>query len=563
MVLSATKKPTVGQMYKMTSAADSLWVLTTEVATDTDASHLWKAALEEGSLIFRPLKTAIGDPVSAVRIIDETDIWVALAHSGDLLHTENGGVSWGTPIDTGLNYSGPAWPSGPPGIVSVNTIRGEPDYLICGGPGMDDVAWSEDGGDSWEPVDADDARGSCAASFGGGFLNPAAADYQTVWANGSPGAFRYVMDESTAWEEYIDPAGDTFSDGYTGTIKKGAVLPPMAAPDVDGTLYATTDAGELIRCLYPTDRGDFADTSTAEDYDLDGAVEYEALTGGGDDKLWWRIGRSDIRLFNRDGDDVLMMLHDTLSTPGAQTAPADGTETGRQGSATVSWSDREGADKYTVEWDEDPSYQVNPQTKTVEVPNYRITGLESGREYFWRFRVAAGDPMLSPWSEDWSFTTALGAPQWNPFMGGVPEAPANGATNVPLMPTFAWNAADWATGYEFVLADNPDFANPIISKTGANALKNTVYVSEEQLKNSTQYYWRVRAVGRSTSSEWATGVFSTEGVAPSPPPAPEPPPPAPPPPPTPFYIWVIIGVGGALVVVVIILIVWTRQTPMR
>ena len=149
--------------------------------------------------------------------------------------------------------------------------------------------------------------------------------------------------------------------------------------------------------------------------------------------------------------------------------------------------------------------------------------------------------------------------EWNPFVGGVPESPAEGATNVPLTPTFAWNPADWATGYEFQLATVPTFATTVIAKTGANALTSTVYTSEQKLTNSITYYWRVRAISKTTTSEWATGVFTTEAAAP-PTPTPPPPPSPTPAPSTPAYIWVIIGIGAALVIAVIILIVRTRRT---
>jgi hypothetical protein len=153
----------------------------------------------------------------------------------------------------------------------------------------------------------------------------------------------------------------------------------------------------------------------------------------------------------------------------------------------------------------------------------------------------------------------LTAGQWNPFIGGVPEAPYNGATNVPLQPTFAWNAADWATGYEFILALDRQFTEPVVSKTGFNQLITTVFKDLEMtLEYDTTYYWKVRAVSKTSSSEWAMAVFTTIGKPPTPPPTPKPTPPPGPPPPTPTYIWVIIGIGAALVIAVIILIIRTR-----
>ncbi len=539
MVLSPTKKPTVGIMSNITQAADNIWVRAEDVVTGTLSCKIWKS--DDGT-VFTPLKTSAPYQLSAWSIVDESEIWVARFNSGDLYHTTNGGVSWGSPKDTGLSSSGA------PGIVAILGLRGEPDYWIVGGPSMDDIAYSEDGGDTWEPVDIDDARPGAVGSFDGGFMNAASAGYQTIWGiGGADGVGRYVLGESSEWEDIIDEP----------SIQKGVVIPPIVAPDPDGTLYATLTTGELLRAVEPTDRT----YGTSPDYELD-PDDYEEVARSGDYGLWFSIQADSVILFNRDSPDVLMTLWDTLCVPGKLTAPEDGGSSGRQSSGTVSWAERDGADYYEVEWDEDPSFKVTPDSlDTLEVSNYRITGLESGRTYYWHSRVAKGEPYLSPWSETWSFTTELGAPQWNPFIGGVPEAPYNGATNVPIQPTFAWNAADWATGYEFILAKDPAFTDTVVSKTGANALTNTVYLCEVQLDNSMTYYWKVRAISKTSNSEWANAVFTTEAAAPAPPPPPPTPTPTPTPAPvlTQAIIWTIIGIGVILVIALIVLIVRTRR----
>jgi hypothetical protein len=254
--------------------------------------------------------------------------------------------------------------------------------------------------------------------------------------------------------------------------------------------------------------------------------------------------------------DEIWEYTDDVTTP-ALTAPEDGASSLRIDEVTLKWGEVENATKYHIFVSDDPGFPYYDHfAPTVETQ--RITGLEDGRTYYWKVAVHEGKPCLSLWSDVWSFTTALSAAQWNPFVGGIPEAPYNGATNVPLTPTFAWNAADWATGYEFVLAKDSAFTDAVVSKTGANALETTVYECEETLSTSTTYYWKVRAISSTSQSEWATAVFTTVGP---PPPTPKPPTPAPEPEPptTPAYIWVIIGIGAALVIVVIILIITTRR----
>ena len=179
--------------------------------------------------------------------------------------------------------------------------------------------------------------------------------------------------------------------------------------------------------------------------------------------------------------------------------------------------------------------------------------------------MAEGRSALTLWSGVRTFSTALEGGEWNPFRtaegfaGNV--APPPGANDVPLKPAFQWNSADWATGYEFVLANNSAFANPLVSRTGGNALDATAYLLETELEYITTYYWKVRAISATSQSEWAQGIFTTI----TPPEAGPPAPPPPPPPPAwqsniPLYAWTVIAIGAVLVIVVIILIITTRRT---
>lgn len=176
--------------------------------------------------------------------------------------------------------------------------------------------------------------------------------------------------------------------------------------------------------------------------------------------------------------------------------------------------------------------------------------------------IAFGAPTLSRFSKTRSFTTALGGAQWSPLTAPSGIAPSPGATNVSIKPAFQWNAADWATGYEFVLARDSGFVDVVIVMTGDKALPITAWADDRNLDYDTTYFWKVRAISPTSHSEWAVSVFTTETAPPSLP-LPQPPPPSPVPlPSSPFklmYIWAIIGIGVALIISLLVVIVRTSR----
>ena len=408
---------------------------------------------------------------------------------------------------------------------------------------------SEDLGDEWDQVDVTlDAATDTFVAF-----DP---DYSS---NGT--IFAASGDEIYVCEEVLDDGEwDLLTDDSLGQASGVAVAD-------DGTLYVLDydEDNGMQRCVDPLGDAEFEMVPT--DADDDARLTNMFLTSGS--SVIWGIDILSAEVWSYE---------DTLAVPVVQNLPANNSTSGREGSVIFHWTDLDEADGYQVEiyyqgdLSEDAALDGDP-VDTLGVagngiadgPVWAVDPEYQGIKMLWRVRVAPGDPVMSKWSDVWTFTTALSQGQWNPFVGGVPESPANGASNVPLMPTFAWNAADWATGYEFVLADNPSFTSAIASET----VTTTVFTSETELAYSTAYYWKVRAVSSTSESEWGTGVFTTMDEAPAPPPAPSPQPqptltvPAPiqAPPAIPDYLlWTIVGIGAALAIAVIVLIVRTRRT---
>ena len=140
-----------------------------------------------------------------------------------------------------------------------------------------------------------------------------------------------------------------------------------------------------------------------------------------------------------------------------------------------------------------------------------ITGMTPGTVYF--VSVWATGPVSS-------FMFAGASTINTPLT--VPVTPTNlvpvlGATNVPVLPNFAWASVSGATGYSLQVTAAADtaFANPIFSNlvvpavTGPTVTWNyVVSATSPILATNTSYIWRVKANGVDPSA-WVLGNFTT------------------------------------------------------
>jgi len=225
--------------------------------------------------------------------------------------------------------------------------------------------------------------------------------------------------------------------------------------------------------------------------------------------------------------------------------------------------------------------QIIVPATTTEIPVTITTAVSQvcdfmpATTYYWRVRVALDNPALSPWSEVRSFTVAeaeaVGAvtveiPDITPAAVAEVSAPAAGAMDVPLQPTFVWTAVEGATGYEIMVSEYADFSILEWSHT----TDQNFYPADETFAYDTTYFWRARA-SEPEEGAWITGVFTTTAK----------PVEAAPVEPTiitvpgetevvtveiekaaaiPSYLlWTIIAVGAVLVIALIVLIVRTRR----
>jgi hypothetical protein len=423
------------------------------------------------------------------------------------------------------------------------------DTTLLAGSSAGKVYKSTDAGATWSTIDS---------TFSGGgdvyvAFDPGYATNGTFYAASTVAVTKLDVERYDPTNKW---AGITDATLMTDALTSGAT---GIACSADGTLYVTDAlAVDMFRTLAPT-----APSAAKCEWEQ---VSLNVSSGTNLDSLALTAGSN--VLWGINGAAV-WTYEDTLAVSVVLLSPADKATSGRTGTASLGWTALTGADKYEAACNTRADFYGAAQTVTtpVSVNATSVSGLSGGATYYWKVRVAAGNPIKSRWSTVWSFTTGMVEAQWNPFTGPVSAAPAPGATGVPLRPTFAWNASDFATAYELELSKAPGttaggfFVDALIGLTGTNALVNTSWQCDRDLDYSTTYYWHVRSINATSQSQWATGVFTTMEK-----PVPPAPPvqvniPATPAPITPAWIWAIVIIGAILVIAVIVLIVTTRRVP--
>jgi hypothetical protein len=392
------------------------------------------------------------------------------------------------------------------------------------------VYWSEDNGSSFEPLPSDAASSPLSGAVTVAF-DPDYGDNSTVYAAGDSegeSIYRFIIGKSRKWEAIDSPA-----EGRLGQIVVSG----------EGTLYASNFKadGGMERCLDPT-------------YSL--GPTFETVTKGLDDGaklvgLW----TTEHRLWSVDSANTrLMSYYDSLTRPVSLNSPADkapGVGTLVNDSArniSLDWATLEGADSYHWQLDYDTDFSTVPEgfEGDTKASTAQLPALDPGATCYWRVR--ATEPVLSPWSDKWSFTTSIGSEVLAPLL----QSPEPGASGVSLKPIFQWSAIAGADSYELVVSTRAELDNPTILKTGGYALSGTAWQCNLSLDYDTTYYWKVRAVNGDSHSAWsAVGAFSTEALPPLESNSPLEPPPPPSPPASNSFDWAewLMPMGGIMFLV--------------
>lgn len=168
---------------------------------------------------------------------------------------------------------------------------------------------------------------------------------------------------------------------------------------------------------------------------------------------------------------------------------------------TLEWEKVDDYETYLLQLTATDNFNDPLIDKFIDASTYTATDLENGTEYRWRVKPHS-DNLVYPWSNVWSFSTKdeLQIPKL------TLKSPENQTEDVPVSVTFSWNAEDGFTEYQFQLADNNSFSNPISDESMSNSS-----LKVDDLDEETTYYWRARIIHDDKKGAWSEiWSFTTE-----------------------------------------------------
>ncbi len=386
-------------------------------------------------------------------------------------------------VNSGLAFS----PKTVVGNGVLHSLAVSPNYAtdqtILAGNRAGWVYYSDDGGNSFVTLPGD-ATAAPLSGYVSAAFDPDFSRNHTVYTasdTAGKGIWRFVIGESTGWES-ID-----------GTLPSGGIISSLGVSTA-GILYAANNkaGGGVERCLNPAFSSPDFETVTRG---LDATVRLSNLKISGDNL--WVIDKANNRL---------LTFFDTTGSRVVLTAPADESGSIPVKGTVLSWTEIPGVTGYEWQVDTDDGFGnlATGFSGTTSSSSVRLPALETGTAYFWRVRAVT--PVMGRWSAVWKFTTLLGGAVDVPQL----TTPEVGAV-VSLKPVLQWQAVAGAERYEVVIATDYSFAEPVVEKTGEDALPTTAWQCDVSLLPDTTYYWKIRAVSDNNFSPWSNiGVFITE-----------------------------------------------------
>jgi hypothetical protein len=177
------------------------------------------------------------------------------------------------------------------------------------------------------------------------------------------------------------------------------------------------------------------------------------------------------------------------------------TATGLARSVLFQWRTASAATAYYLEISSDASFStISFQDSTITDSTFTGPQLDNGQTYYWRV-CAQNSVGKGSFSTVWSFTTAYPALSAPSLL-----APSNTASAVSISPVLKWNKVTRASAYQAQIAKDAGFLSTVFQNT---SVADTI-CGGASLLNSTNYFWRTRAIiGTDTSSYSSAWSFTT------------------------------------------------------
>ena len=203
-----------------------------------------------------------------------------------------------------------------------------------------------------------------------------------------------------------------------------------------------------------------------------------------------------------------------INTP-ALYSPSTGTVLSNAASVELNWYQVSGTTGYELEVDttsgfNSPLYTLYNSCSYLNGKAYlRINPLRYGTKYYWRVRaVNSNTNETSNYSAVWTFTTSSCPTLYSPSNGTT----LSNAASVELN----WYQISGTARYELEVDTTSRFDSPVYTLyNSCSYLNGKAYVSINPLMYGTTYYWRVRAINATGSSNWSSVWHFTTSACPT------------------------------------------------
>ena len=209
---------------------------------------------------------------------------------------------------------------------------------------------------------------------------------------------------------------------------------------------------------------------------------------------YWRVKAAVFQNSESDWSEVWSFETEAETPEIPQLVSPENGATDVQLNPSLSWEVSEYAEKYTLQYSIDDTFQTGvSEVESITETEIELPELDGLTQYFWRVKAEVSD-LESDWSEVWSFTTKeqqLVEPQL--------VSPEDGATEIDFNPVLSWEESALAITYTLQLSTDENFQT---SLTQIGNIEDTETELSE-LNELTLYYWRVKAVDEDEESDWS------------------------------------------------------------